>query len=211
MFLNILIRKTKDYIYAYTNISNLKIKDEVLVETEHGIEIGLVQSIDKIKKLNIQKNKKNMSKILRKLTKNDRKKIISNNIKNIKVKSLIIKKITNDNLCMKLICVSYTFDCSKLFVYYTAETRVDFRKFVKELGYLLKTRIQMVQVGIRDEAKIIGGIGICGKILCCQSFLKSFDSITINMAKRQGLSLNTTKLSGCCGRLKCCISFEKKI
>jgi cell fate regulator YaaT (PSP1 superfamily) len=109
---------------------------------------------------------------------------------------------------MKLIRVQYTFDRSKLFVYYTSDSRVDFRNLIKDLGHALKTRIQMVQIGVRDESKIVGGIGICGRQLCCQIFLRDFSSVTIDMAKDQDLSLNISKLSGVCGRLMCCISYE---
>jgi len=109
---------------------------------------------------------------------------------------------------MKLTCVDYTFDCNKLFVYYTAEGRVDFRELIKDLGYLLKTRIQMVQIGVRDEAKMLGGFGPCGLPICCGSFLKNFRPVSIDMAKEQDLSLNPAKISGVCGRLMCCLAYE---
>jgi cell fate regulator YaaT (PSP1 superfamily) len=121
---------------------------------------------------------------------------------------VVVQKAQDHELDMKLTCVQYTFDRSKLFVYYTSETRIDFREFIKDLGRTLKARIQMIQIGVRDEAKIIGGISTCGQILCCQRFLKDLNSVTVSMAKDQALSLNTAKLSGLCGRLMCCISYE---
>ena len=121
---------------------------------------------------------------------------------------IVSKKIQEHNLDMKLTCVQYTFDRTKLFIYYTSDTRVDFRELIKDLAHSLKKIIQMVQIGVRDESRIVGGVGTCGKCLCCQMFLKDFSSVTIDMAKYQDLSLNTSKLSGLCGRLMCCLAYE---
>jgi cell fate regulator YaaT (PSP1 superfamily) len=109
---------------------------------------------------------------------------------------------------MKLVTVEYTFSRSKLFIYYTAPERVDFRELVKDLAYIFKTRIEMCQVGVRDEAKMVGGFGCCGRRLCCVTFLKDFKPVTIDMAKEQELSLASSKISGVCGRLMCCLSYE---
>ncbi|MDR1928781.1 MAG: stage 0 sporulation protein [Endomicrobium sp.] len=201
----VIIRKIKDKIYADVNKHfDLKLNDKIVLKTEHGIEVGMV--FEKLK--SIHNNENSTSKVLRKITESDEKIIENNEIKNIKVKKVIIKKIEEHKLNMKLTSVQYTFDRSKLFIYYTSEIRVDFRKFIKDLGSILKTRIQMVQIGVRDESKIVGGIGPCGRIVCCHNFLKDFNSITIDIAKDQNLLLNTAKLTGLCGRLLCCIFYE---
>jgi cell fate regulator YaaT (PSP1 superfamily) len=199
------VRIIKDRIYI--NINNdidLKFNDEIIVETEHGIEYGIFYK----KIININNSFINKNKFLRKITNKDVKKNIKNEEKNLKVNKIVLKKIAEYNLDMKLTCVQYIFDCSKLFIYYTSELRVDFRNFIKDLGHILKTRIQMVQIGVRDEAKIIGGIGMCGNTLCCKRFLKTFNPVTIDMAKKQDLLFNVSRLSGLCGRLMCCISYE---
>ena len=112
---------------------------------------------------------------------------------------------------MKLTCIDYTFDRSKLFLYYTAENRVDFRNLIKDLGHALKTRIQMVQIGVRDETKIMGGLGACGDVLCCARFLKEFSPVSMEMAKEQDIALNIAKISGICGRLMCCLAYEHEV
>jgi cell fate regulator YaaT (PSP1 superfamily) len=204
MVIGVIVRKSKDKLYADVGCFDLKLNDQVIVETEHGVEIGVVCE----KEPNIQKDKDPISKIFRKVTQEDRKKIADNEDKNAKAYKTVAQKIIDHKLDMKLTCVQYTFDRSKLFIYYTCETRVDFRDLIKNLGHILKTRIQMVQIGVRDESKIIGGIGTCGQALCCQRFLRDFSCVTIDMAKDQELSLNTVKLSGLCGRLMCCIAYE---
>jgi cell fate regulator YaaT (PSP1 superfamily) len=200
----VIVRKIRDKIYADTGRFDLRLNDKVIVGTEHGIEVGIVCENEK----NIENGKDSIGKIFRKVTDEDKKKIAENEIKNEKICKTVSQKVADHKLDMKLTCVQYTFDHSKLFIYYTSETRVDFRELIKDLGHILKTRIQMVQIGVRDESKIIGGIGTCGQVLCCQSFLRNFNSVTIDMAKEQELSLNTTKLSGICGRLMCCIAYE---
>ncbi|GMO67647.1 MAG: stage 0 sporulation family protein [Endomicrobiia bacterium] len=206
MIVVVMLRNIKDKVYADSGCFSLRSNDKVIVETEHGVEAGTVYGEVE----GVLKDENITNKVLRKMTDDDKKKFIENNIKSLKVRSIVLRKVQDYNLDMKLTCVQYVFDCSKLFVYYTSETRVDFRKLIKDLGYTLKTRIQMVQIGVRDESKIFGGIGTCGRILCCQSFLKDFDSVTMDMAKEQDLYLNTTKLSGLCGRLMCCIAYENK-
>jgi cell fate regulator YaaT (PSP1 superfamily) len=207
MVIGVVLRKIKDKIYADAGRSDLKLKDKIILETEHGIEVGMVCE----KKKFIQKGKDPIVKVLRKITEEDKKKLAENERKKLKAQGIVLEKAIKYKLDMKLICVQYTFDRSKLFVYYTSGTRVDFRELVKDLGHILRTRIQMVQIGIRDESKIVGGIGICGRVLCCRTFLKDFSSVTIDMAKEQDLSLNTAKLSGLCGRLMCCISYENDV
>ena len=117
-------------------------------------------------------------------------------------------KIRDHELPMKLVLVEYLFDRSKLKFYFTSESRVDFRELVRDLAYVFKTRIELRQIGVRDESKIIGGFGICGRPFCCASFIRQFDPITIKMAKEQNLALNPSKISGCCGRLMCCLAYE---
>jgi cell fate regulator YaaT (PSP1 superfamily) len=200
----LMIRRIREKVYGDTGHLDLVVGDRVVVETEHGQEIGMVCEREKM----IEKTKDPVGKVLRKLGHEDKARIAENETKNHQALKIVLQKIEDHELQMKLTCVQYTFDRSKLFVYYTAENRVDFRELIKDLGHILKTRIQMVQIGVRDESKMIGGLGPCGRKLCCQSFLKDFTSVTIEMAKEQDLSLNTTKLSGLCGRLMCCIAFE---
>ncbi len=200
----LLVRRIRDKIYGDTGHLDLVIGDRVLVETDHGQEIAMVCERERM----IEKTKDPVGKVLRKLTPEDAKRLKENEEKNHQALKVVLQKIEDHELQMKLTCVNYTFDRSKLFVYYTAETRVDFRELIKDLGHMLKTRIQMVQIGVRDESKMIGGLGPCGRRLCCQNFLKDFTSVTIEMAKDQDLSLNTSKLSGLCGRLMCCLAYE---
>jgi len=206
MAVGVMLRRIKDKTYAETSHHDVKPGDEVILETEHGVEYGTV--FEKEKDVAPKKDKERIGKILRKVTDEDRKKIEDNARRAEKAFGIVLEKAKSHNLDMKLTYVQYTFDRSKLFVYYTSETRVDFRELIKDLGHILKTRIQMVQIGVRDESKIVGGIGNCGQVLCCQNFLKDFNSVTIDMAKEQDLSLNTAKLSGLCGRLMCCIAYE---
>jgi cell fate regulator YaaT (PSP1 superfamily) len=200
----IMVRRIKDKIHADAGKINLKLNDKIIVETKHGVEHGVVYEIVK----DFIKGKEPLGKVLRKATDDDKRKLADNQRRNLRAQVTVSQKVREHKLDMKLTCVSYTFDRSKLFVYYTSETRVDFRELIKNLGHVLKTRIQMVQIGVRDESKMIGGIGTCGQVLCCKNFLKDFYSVTIDMAKEQDLSLNTSKLSGLCGRLMCCIAYE---
>ena len=201
----VIVRRIKEKIYAQTGQYTIELNDKVIVETEHGVEFGVV--CEKEKKIEQTKDVY-IGKIIRKANEYDLKRLENNANKNHQAHAVVAKEISAHKLDMKLTCVQYTFDRTKLFIYYTSETRVDFRELIKDLGHVLKTRIQMVQIGVRDESKIVGGIGTCGQQLCCQIFLKDFNSVTIDMAKDQDLSLNTAKLSGLCGRLMCCLSYE---
>jgi cell fate regulator YaaT (PSP1 superfamily) len=202
----LVVRRIRDKIFAETGQFDVLIGESVVVETEHGQEVGIVVEREKM----IDKPKDPLSKVLRKLTKEDEARIAENELKDSQAHKIVMQKAEDHELAMKLTATQYTFDRSKLFIYYTAENRVDFRELIKDLGHMLKTRIQMVQIGVRDEAKMIGGIGTCGRKLCCKSFLKEFSSVTIDMAKEQDLSLNTAKLSGLCGRLMCCLAYENE-
>jgi cell fate regulator YaaT (PSP1 superfamily) len=202
----LIMRRIKDKALGDPGHLDLNIGDNVIVETEHGQETGYVYEKEKL----IEKPKDPIVKIVRKFTPEDKTRMIENEKKNQQALKTVQQKIEDHELDMKLTCAQFTFDRSKLFIYYTAETRVDFRELIKDLGHILKTRIQMVQIGVRDEAKMIGGLGHCGRELCCKGFLKDFSSVTIDMAKEQDLALNTTKLSGLCGRLMCCLAYEHK-
>lgn len=205
MVVGVLVRRIKDKVYAQTGQYDYALNDKVILETEHGTEFGTV--CEKEKHIEFPKDEY-IGRILRKATENDLIRLQNNEAKTAQARIIVSKKIQEHKLDMKLTCVQYTFDRTKLFIYYTSDTRVDFRELIKDLAHALKKRIQMVQIGVRDESKIVGGVGTCGKCLCCQQFLKDFSSVTIDMAKYQDLSLNTSKLSGCCGRLMCCLAYE---
>lgn len=202
----IIVRRIKEKIWGDSGHIDLVIGDRVIIETEHGQEVGFVYEKEKM----VDKPKEAIGKVARKLTPDDEKRAAENEEKNKQAQKVVMQKVEDHELQMKLTCVQYTFDRSKLFIYYTAETRVDFRELIKDLGHVLKTRIQMVQIGVRDEAKMVGGLGHCGRNLCCQGFLKEFSSVTIDMAKEQDLAINTAKLSGLCGRLMCCLAYENE-
>jgi cell fate regulator YaaT (PSP1 superfamily) len=198
------LRKTKDKIYATTGRFDLKLNDKIILETDYGVEVGMVCQ----KEQDVQIGKSPIGKVLRKITEEDGRRLAENEKRNLAAYEVVMQSAKNHGLDMDLICVWHTFDRLRLFVYYTSQTRVDFRELIKDLGHILKTKIQMVQIGARDEAKMIGGIGVCGQILCCQRFLKNFCLVTMDMVKNQELSLTASKLSGLCGKLTCCISYE---
>ena len=204
----VIVRKIKEKIYAQPKHLTLELNETVIVETEHGVEFGFICEKENEKE---QPADVKFGVVIRKANEHDIKRLENNEHKNDLAWDKVYEKISEMKLDMKLTSVNYTFDRTKLFIYYTSETRVDFREFIKVLGHTLKTRIQMVQIGVRDESKIIGGIGTCGQQLCCKVFLKDFNSVTIDMAKDQDLSLNTTKLSGLCGRLMCCLAYEHEL
>lgn len=198
------LRKTKEVFKFIPGSLDINVGDRCVVETENGLELGKVVFPERM----IEKTRERLFRVVRKLTPADFRKIEENGRRNREAFNKVIEKVKQRELDMKLTCVDYTFDRNKLFVYYTAEGRIDFRELIKDLGYILKTRIQMVQIGVRDEAKMLGGYGRCGCELCCCSFLRDFNPISIDMAKVQDLSLNITKISGICGRLMCCLAYE---
>ncbi|MBO8159962.1 stage 0 sporulation family protein [Thermosyntropha sp.] len=183
--------------------------ESVIVETIRGLEYGTVV----IGKRNIEEGKLvlPLKKVLRKATEEDTRKYQNNKEKEKRAMEICKEKVKEHGLPMHMIDVEYTFDMSKLIFYFTAEGRVDFRELVKDLAAIFKTRIELRQIGVRDEAKMIGGIGPCGRILCCHTFLGDFEPVSIRMAKEQNLSLNPTKISGSCGRLMCCLKFESEL
>lgn len=184
----------------------LKIDDAVIVETARGIEFGIIVIGPKdIKEEDLAAPLKN---VIRKATDEDIEKELENRQKQVEAFDICLEKIEKHKLDMKLIEVEYTFDNNKVIFYFTSEGRVDFRELVKDLASIFKTRIELRQIGVRDEAKMIGGLGPCGRTLCCSTFLGEFEPVSIKMAKEQDLSLNPTKISGICGRLMCCLKYE---
>ena len=180
--------------------------DYVLVETDKGMQLGIVSDVN----VDIDTNK--LKTEIKKIEKKANKKDYDNYLKNLKDASIVFeetkKKILDDNIPMKLIDAMYTFDKKQLIFNFTADDRVDFRDLVKYLASKYKTHIELHQVGVRDKAREIGGIGPCGLPFCCKTFKNSMDGISINMAKNQNISLNPSKINGCCGRLLCCLSYE---
>ncbi len=181
-------------------------EDAVIVETARGIEFGLVVVGPKtMEDVDLTAPLKS---VIRKATIEDIEKQEENILKQVEAFDICLEKISKHKLDMKLIEVEYTFDNNKVIFYFTSEGRVDFRELVKDLASIFKTRIELRQIGVRDEAKMIGGLGPCGRTLCCGTFLGEFEPVSIKMAKEQDLSLNPTKISGICGRLMCCLKYE---
>lgn len=180
--------------------------DHVIVETARGIEYGSVVIGPK----DVEENQvvQPLKTVVRKATEADAKKVEENHRKEKEAFVICEKKIAARKLAMHLVNVEYTFDVGKIIFYFTADGRIDFRELVKDLAAVFRTRIELRQIGVRDEAKMLGGIGCCGRPLCCASFLEEFQPVSIKMAKEQNLSLNPTKISGICGRLLCCLKYE---
>lgn len=179
----------------------------VVVETARGIEFG--ECVIGIKEISESDIVAPLKSVLRVATEEDIAKHIENKEKEKEAFEICLKKIEEHKLIMKLIDVEYTFDNNKVIFYFTADGRVDFRELVKDLATIFKTRIELRQIGVRDEAKMLGGLGPCGRPMCCSTFLGDFASVSIKMAKEQNLSLNPTKISGICGRLMCCLNYEQ--
>jgi len=181
--------------------------DNVIVETARGVEFGTCVIANKqVEEIEIIQPLKG---VIRKADAEDVKKHFENKEKEKQAIEICLEKVSKHNLNMKLIDVEYTFDNNKVIFYFTADGRVDFRELVKDLAAVFRTRIELRQIGVRDEAKMIGGIGPCGRPLCCSSYLGDFAPVSIKMAKEQNLSLNPTKISGICGRLMCCLNYEQ--
>ncbi|MBO1515105.1 PSP1 domain-containing protein [Metabacillus bambusae] len=192
----------------YFDPNGLHIEDDdfVIVETIRGIEYGKVV-------LNNKRVEENdvvlpLKKVIRLADDKDRLMVQENQDAAEEAYDVCQKKVSEHGLDMKLVDVEYTFDRNKVIFYFTADGRVDFRELVKDLAAIFKTRIELRQIGVRDEAKMLGGIGPCGRMLCCSTFLGDFEPVSIKMAKDQNLSLNPTKISGLCGRLMCCLKYE---
>lgn len=185
----------------------VKAGDHVIVETARGIEYGKVVLAPR--EVGDESVVHPLKEVLRVATKEDNEREAQNRIREKDAFKICQKKIREHGLEMKLIDAEYTFDNNKVLFYFTADGRIDFRQLVKDLAAIFKTRIELRQIGVRDETKILGGIGICGRCLCCHTYLSEFAPVSIKMAKEQNLSLNPTKISGVCGRLMCCLKYEE--
>ena len=196
-------------IYYFDPV-NLEVKagDHVIVETARGIEYGYV--VLGAREVEDEKVVQPLKSVIRMATKADDEVEKKNHEKEKEAFKICKEKIKKHGLLMKLIDAEYTFDNNKVLFYFTADGRIDFRELVKDLASVFKTRIELRQVGVRDETKIVGGVGICGRTLCCHSYLSEFIPVSIKMAKEQNLSLNPTKISGVCGRLMCCLKNEEE-
>lgn len=201
--------RTAGKIYFF-NPGNFEIKqgDHVIVETARGIEYGTV--VGAPREVEEEKVIQPLKSVLRIANKKDDEQEASNRQKEKEAFKICLEKIRKHGLQMKLIDAEYTFDNNKVLFYFTADGRIDFRELVKDLASVFKTRIELRQIGVRDETKILGGIGICGRPLCCHTHLSEFAPVSIKMAKEQNLSLNPTKISGVCGRLMCCLKNEEE-
>ena len=199
-------KKAGKIYYFLPGEETLTIDDGVIVETARGVEYGTVVIGPK----EVAKDSLVMpvKEVMRKATPKDLLQLEKNEEREEKAFAICLEKIAKRKLPMKLINVEYTFDMNKIVFFFTADGRIDFRELVKDLATVFRTRIELRQVGVRDEAKVLNGIGACGRPLCCSNFLGDFSPVSIRMAKDQNLSLNPTKISGVCGRLMCCLNYE---
>lgn len=186
---------------------DIKNGQEIIVETANGLEFGKAST--GVKLVDDDEVVSPLKPVIRIATDEDRKKVEENKKKEKEAFEICNQKIQKHNLEMNLTNAEYSFDCSKVIFYFTADGRIDFRELVKDLASTLHTRIELRQIGVRDESKMLGGLGICGRPFCCSTFLDGFHSVTIKMAKDQGLSLAPGKISGTCGRLMCCLKYEQ--
>lgn len=202
-------KKAGKIYYFDPGTLGLQKEDPVVVETARGIEYG--QVVIAPREMEDDAVVTPLKPVLRKASEKDTAKVAENEAKESEALRICAQKIEAHKLDMKLVSVEYTFDISKIIFYFTAEGRVDFRDLVKDLASIFRTRIELRQIGVRDEAKMLGGIGCCGRSLCCSTFLGDFEPVSIRMAKEQNLSLNPAKISGICGRLMCCLKYESNL
>jgi len=200
------VREGGGIVYYSTNGLNLAIGDYVIIEAERGLDYGVILSPREV--ILDSDVEQPLRRVIRKATDVDLKKIRESEKKAKQASGVCLKKIEEHKLDMKLIQAEYSFDRSKVIFYFTAKGRIDFRKLVRDLATVFKIRIEMRQIGVRDEAKLKGGFGPCGRPLCCTKFLKEFGTVTMRMAREQNLPLNPAKISGLCGRLMCCLAYE---
>ena len=201
--------RTAGKVYFFDPVDyDIKRGDHVIVETARGVEFGTV--VGDPKEVEDDKVVQPLKPVLRIATRKDVEQEAANKEKEKEAFKICLEKIRKHELAMKLIDAEYTFDNNKVLFYFTADGRIDFRELVKDLASVFKTRIELRQIGVRDETKILGGIGICGRPLCCHTHLSEFIPVSIKMAKEQNLSLNPTKISGVCGRLMCCLKHEEE-
>lgn len=204
----ILVRLRDSGQTYFYNSSELGLKEGDYVIVEHDRGLDYAQIISPNEAVLNNKSKEPLKKIVRRTSDNDLKQIEENRLKAKEAFSSCLKKIEEHKLDMKLVQAEYSFDRTKIIFYFTAEGRIDFRNLVKDLAKIFKARIELRQIGVRDEARFFGGFGPCGRELCCARFLKDFEPVTIKMAKEEGLPLNPPKISGLCGRLMCCLNYE---
>ena len=198
----------KIYFFAPGKYEDIETGQHVIVETARGVEYGHV--VLGIREVEDKKVIQPLKAVIRIATPEDDEREARNRRKEKEAFQICLEKIAKHKLEMKLIKVEYTFDNNKVLFYFTADGRIDFRELVKDLASVFKTRIELRQIGVRDEAKIMGGIGVCGRPLCCATYMPEFVQVSIKMAKEQNLSLNPTKISGVCGRLMCCLKNEEE-
>ena len=202
-------RKTGKIYFFDPGDLELEKNMNVIVDTAMGEEFGEIAiSYKDVEDDQIQEP---LRKVIRIVTDKDRKMYEENKAKEPEAKVIFEKKVKEHDLKMKLIDVEFKFDGSKVIFYFTADGRIDFRDLVKDLASVFKTRIELRQIGVRDEVRRLGGCGMCGRQLCCTTFLGNFDAVSIKMAKEQNISLNPSKISGCCGRLMCCLKYEEEV
>lgn len=206
--IGIRFRKAGKVYYFSPGENEIKTGDHVIVETARGVEYGYV--VLGTHEVDDKKVIQPLKPVIRMATPADEETERRNKEKEKEAFKVCVEKIKKHNLSMKLIDTEYTFDNNKVLFYFTADGRIDFRELVKDLASVFKTRIELRQIGVRDETKILGGIGICGRPLCCHTYLSEFAPVSIKMAKEQNLSLNPTKISGVCGRLMCCLKNEQE-
>jgi len=207
-YIEVVFKGERKQIYDNPQQFPFKVGDYIIVEADKGEDLGQVNQVGTL--LTKKKSDEKLKSILRKPDKDDLAKFEGNREKEKKAFLVCKEKIEKHGLKMKLVDVEYQFDNNKITFYFTADRRVDFRELVKDLAAEYKVRIELRQIGVRDEARRIGGYGICGRKLCCSAFLKEFEPITTQCAKEQFLPLNPQKLSGVCGRLMCCLNYERK-
>jgi len=201
-------RKAGKVYYFDPGEVEVQLDSYAIVETVRGVEAGQVVMVGReVPEDTIVQPLKTVMRIA---DEEDMKRVNENKVKEGEAFAICRQKISDHNLVMKLIDVEYTFDNNKLLFYFTADGRIDFRELVKDLASVFKTRIELRQIGVRDESKMMGGMGVCGRTICCNSFLSDFQPVSIKMAKEQGLSLNPSKISGSCGRLMCCLKYEQE-
>lgn len=202
-------KKAGKIYYFDPGDQELAVNDGVIVETARGVEYGYV--VVAPKEVSEEEVVSPLKKITRKANEEDCRRVEENKEKAQRAYTVCEEKIREHGLPMKLVDAEYTFDQAKLLFYFTADGRVDFRELVRDLAGVFRTRIELRQIGVRDEAKMLGGLGPCGRPMCCRTFLGDFEPVSIRMAKEQNLSLNPSKISGICGRLMCCLKFESEI
>jgi len=200
------LKKGSKVAYYDTDRLSLRLGDEVIVPTDKGMEFGRV--VEAPRELPDDRKPEGLKRVVRRATDRDRQQHERNKARREDAFHKCEELIAKHGLPMKLVEADYAFDGSSVVFYFTAEGRVDFRELVRDLASALRTRIELRQIGVRDEARLVGGLGPCGRILCCNLFLRQFDPVSIRMAKEQGLPLNPNKISGSCGRLMCCLRYE---